>query len=360
MKNIAGIVYLLLFAVLGMAGCSNRGNRVEEPPQAESTVTPILEVNLIPTFTPTATQVIPESTSTETPTLVPTSTPVPNRAKTNVQANLRAGPGVAYQIVGVLNKNSSVVPVARTVDSQWLKLDTGAWIFADLVDEAPRDLAVERIIPAPPIATPTSPPPTEVPATVTPISISTPVPVLGDWSLPFHRNKSYLMRDGLEITVREVIYGDDERMQSYIERRSGQSCKGCLAIELQIINKDGNSKEYVTQEDFKLFNGGPDTEPYRQVRCQHADSLRSMENQGGLRALVKGLSDGSESFACFEGVESLSLNTRLAYSPVFLYENPNTPTPTPEGSSVVYTTEPIEKEQSFRTGWSVYFTLLGI
>ena len=65
-------------------------------------------------------------------------------------------------------------------------------------------------------------------------------------------------------------------------------------------------------------------------------------------------------FICFEGVESLSLNTRLAYSPVFLYEEPNTPTPTPEGSSVVHATEPRENEQSFRTGWTVYFTLFGL
>ncbi len=364
MKNITGIVYLLLFAVLGMAGCGNRGNNVGEQPQAQPTVTPIMEVAVIPTFTPTVIPVIPEPTSTETPTLVPTPTPAPNRAKTSVQANLRAGPGVDYQILGVLNENSSVVPVARTADRQWLKLDTGAWIFADLVDEVPRDLAVEANIPAPPppTATPTSPPPTEVPATGTPIPTSTPVPVLGHWSLPVHRNESYLMQDGLEITIREVIYGDDERMQSYIERRGGQSCAGCLAIELQIINKEGNSKEYITQEDFKLFNGGPDTEPYRQVRCQHADSLRSMVNQAGLRALVKGLNNGGERFACFEGVESLSLSTRLAYSPVFLYVNPNTPspTPTPGGRKVVYATDPIEKEQSFRTGWSVYFILLGI
>ncbi len=71
------------------------------------------------------------------------------------------------------------------------------------------------------------------------------------------------MRDGVEITVEEIIYDDDDRMQSYIERRGGQSCTGCLAIELHIINKEGNSKEYITQEDFKLFNGSPDTATLR-------------------------------------------------------------------------------------------------
>ena len=345
-----------------VAACRDSGSNGEGLPEPEPTVTSIIQVAEIPTFTPTAIPVVPEPTSTETPTLVSTPTPVPNLAKTNVQANLRAGPSVAYAIVGVLARNTSVQPVSQTSDRLWLKLNTGAWIFADLVDEIPLGLPVEKNIPAPPAptATPTSPPPTEVPATATPTPTKTPVPKLGDWVLPIHRNESFLMRDGLEISVREVIYGDDERMQSYIERRGGQSCTGCLAIELHVINKEGNSKEYVTQEDFKLFTGSPDTEPYAQVRCQHAGSLRSMVNQGGLRAFVKGLEDGSERFICFEGVSSPYLNTRLVYSPVFLYEDPNTPTSTPEGSSVVHATEPIEKEQSFRTGWSVYFTLLGI
>ncbi len=279
-----------------------------------------------------------------------------------MQANLRAGPGVVYALVGFLAKGTEVAPVSRTADRLWLKLETGNWIFAYLVDEAPADLPVETDIPTPPPppATATSPAPTEVPATSTPTPTSTPVPVFGDWSLPVHRNESFLMPDGLEITLKQVIYEDDERMQSYIERRGGQSCEGCLAIELQILNEEGNSKEYIVQEDFKLFNVGPDSEPYEQVRCQHAAGLRSMENQGSLRALVKGLIDGGERFVCFEGVGSLSLNTRLAYSPVFLWEDPNTPTPTPEKSSVVYSTEPIEKDQQYRTGWSVYFTLLGI
>ena len=170
MKNITPLLYLLLFAVLGMAGCRSGNNAVDELPVSEPTVTPIVQVAEIPTFTPTAIPVVPEPPSTETPTLVPTSTPVANLAKTNVQANLRAGPGVTYQIVGVLNKGTSVVPVSRTADRQWLKLNTGAWIFADLVDDESSSLAVETNIPAPPppTATPTSPPPTEVPATATP------------------------------------------------------------------------------------------------------------------------------------------------------------------------------------------------
>ncbi len=332
------------------------------PSEAEPTVKPIPEVAEIPTFTPTPPPATPKATSTEAPTLAPTYTPVISGAKTNVQANLRGGPGVAYELVGLLEEGTEVEPVSRTANRLWLKLEDGIWIFAFLVSNVPGGLPLETNIPVPPppAATATSPAPTEVPATLTPTPTSTPVPVLGDWSLPVHRNQSYLMPDGLEITLREVIYEDDKRMQTYIERRGGQSCTGCLVIELQIINREGNSKEYIAQEDVKLYNGGPESEPYQQVRCQHADGLRSMENQRSLGALVKGLSGGNERFVCFEGVESLFLNTRLAYSPVFLWEDPNTPTPTPENSSVVYASEPIEKEQLHRTGWTVYFTLLGI
>ena len=331
------------------------------PAEPIATVTPIVEVPVIPTFTPTAVPVIPDPTATEVPTSVPTHTPSQDQVRTNVQANLRAGPGVVYELAGLLAKGTDVVPVSRSADRLWLKLETGKWIFANLVNEIPTDLPVETNIPAPPrpTATATISAPTAVPSTPTPIPTFTPVPVLGDWDLPIHRNETFLMRDGLEISVLEVIYGDDERMQSYIERRGGQSCTGCLAIKLQIINADGNSREYVVQEDFKLYNNSLDTDPFSQVRCEHPSSLRSME-QGGLRAFVKGLSGGSERFICFEGVGTLSLNTRLVYSPVFLYEDPNTPTPTPEGTSVVYATEPKETEQEYRTGWSVYFTLFGI
>ena len=354
------LVYCLLLGIVVLAACRGRNGGESVPSEPEPTVTPIVEVTVIETFTPTPPPPVP--TATETPTVAPTVTPSIAPAKTNVQANLRGGPGVAYELVGFLEEGTEITPVSRSADRLWLKLEDEIWIFAYLVADAPSNLPLETNIPVPPLppATATSPAPTKVPATPTPTPTATPVPVLGDWSLPVHRNQSFVMPDGLEITLREVIYGDDERMQTYIERRGGQSCEGCLAIELQVVNKDGNSREYVVLEDFKLFNGSPDSEPYEQVRCRHASGLRSMENQGALRALVKGFSGGGERFVCFEGVESLSLNTRLVYSPVFLWEDPNTPTATPEKSSVVYASEPIEKEQTYRTGWSIYFTLLGI
>ena len=355
----AGTVFLLLVAVLVTAGCNRGRSGQEEPPTLEPTVTPLVIVVDIPTFTPTAIASAP--TPTQSPTLTPTFTPVPLQAHTRVHANLRAGPGVQYGLVGQLEEGTKVQPVSQTRDRLWLKLNTGAWIFADLVDEIPLGLPIETDIPVPPQPTPTSTPlpPTAVPVTPTPRPTNTPVPVQGDWTLPIPRNVSFLTRDGLEIMVGEVIYGNDARIQSYIERRGGQGCDGCLAVELEVVNLDGNPEEYLAQEDFKLVLDSPDGGKFQQVRCRHGGGLRSMVNPNSLGAIAQGFGH-EQRFVCFEGVPSNFLQLRLAYSPVFIYEDPHTPTPTPEGSSVVYATEPREKDQDFRTGWTVYFLLLGI
>ncbi len=287
-----------------------------------------------PALTPTAT--------------TPISTPVP-RTHANRLSNLRSGPSIQYDIVGGLEKGEQVKPVARNQAGDWLKLDSGAWIFAELVENISPGLPVETNLPAPP---PTPLLPAAVSATFTP------VPVEGDWSNPIARNKDFQSRDGLEIRIHDVIYEDDLQMQTYIERRGGQNCTGCLAIELEIANRKGNSKEYVAMEDFKLLKGSPGAEPYPQVRCQHPSALRSMANPGNLRGLVKNVGGKDERVVCFEGVAELSLNVKLAYSPVFLYEEENPPTPTPEGS-LHRSHEPKEREQPFRSGWSVFFNLLG-
>ena len=355
----SGTVFLLLVATMVTGSCNRGGGEPEEQPTLEPTVTPLVLVEDVPTFTPTP--IPPPPAPTEVPTSNPTSTPVPELAHTRVHANLRAGPGVQYAVVGQLPADTNVQPISQTVDRLWFKLDSGAWIFADLVEDAPLGLPVEKDIPAPPsaTATPTSVPPTAVPSTPTPKPTSTPVPVRGDWTVPIPRNESYLARDGLEFTVREVIYGNDVRMQSYIERRGGQNCDECLAIELEVVNEGGNPEEYLAQEDFKLLLDSPDGEQFQQVRCQHGGGLRSMVNPNSLGAIAQGFGH-EQKFVCFEGVPSDFLRLRLAYSPVFIYEDPHTPTPTPEGSSVVYATDPRERDQDFRTGWTVYFLLLGL
>ncbi len=298
----------------------------------------------VPTLTPTL--AAPKPTPTATLTRAPTPTRVPLQAHTNAGANLRSGPGVGYDVVGVLVENTTVQPVSLSRDRMWLKLGAGAWIYAALVDDIPRGLLLETHLPAPPLPT------------ATPVPTSQSVPVRGDWSLPVLKNEVFLMLDGLEIKIQEVIYEDSSRMQSYIERRGGQSCAGCLAVKLMIINRKGNEKEFLVYEDFKLLKGGPDAEPYPQVKCGNPYALRSMENPGSLRGLAKNMG-GDERTVCFEGVAELSLDVKLAYSPVFLYEEETTPTPTPVGS-LHLSHEPKEREQAFRSGWSVFFNLLGV
>jgi endonuclease/exonuclease/phosphatase family metal-dependent hydrolase len=52
-------------------------------------------------------------------------------------ANLRAGPGTTYAIVGIAKSGASVVIVSKNRSSDWYQLDTGAWIAALLVQPVP-------------------------------------------------------------------------------------------------------------------------------------------------------------------------------------------------------------------------------
>ena len=311
--------------------------------------TPIPKANVVdrsitPVLTPTP--VIQSPTSSPGPTRASSALQVIiNRAHTNTSSNLRVGPGVVYGLVGSLAENTNVRPVSRSRDGNWLKLDTGAWIYAELVDDVPSGLHVETDYPIPP------------PPTATQVPTSTPVPVLGDWLLPVPMNVPFLMQDGLEIRIQDVIYGNDKRMQSYIERRAGENCDGCLAVKFEIVNRSGNEREYLVQEDIKLLQVGPHADPYTQVKCQHPSGLRSMTNPSNLRGLAKNIG-GEERVACFKGVIELSQDVRLGYSPTYIYDDHITPTPTPQGE-IHYAYDAKEKDQEYRTGWSVFFKLLG-
>ena len=104
----------LLVAMFLFAGCRGRDGVGSVPSDPEPTVTPILEVAAIETFTPTPPP--PAPTATETATVGPTNTPAVIQARTNVQANLRGGPGVAYELVGFLEEGTEIAPVSRTAN----------------------------------------------------------------------------------------------------------------------------------------------------------------------------------------------------------------------------------------------------
>ena len=60
-------------------------------------------------------------------------------ATVNTDANLRNGPGLEATIVDSAPVGTQVTVVGRSDDDQWLELDNGFWIFANLVDILPAE-----------------------------------------------------------------------------------------------------------------------------------------------------------------------------------------------------------------------------
>lgn len=93
--------------------------------------------------------------------------PLPALAIANTNARLRAGPGTEYQQVGSVSAGTALDIVARNEAGDWYQLASGAWIFGELVDNAPT-VPVAAVIPtaaaiavaptAAPIVAPTQPP----------------------------------------------------------------------------------------------------------------------------------------------------------------------------------------------------------
>lgn len=95
-------------------------------------------------------------------------TPSPALAVANTNARLRAGPGTEYQQVGSVLAGTALDIVARNEAGDWYQLASGAWIFGELVDNAPT-VPVTAVIPtaAPVVVAPTAAPivsPTQPPA----------------------------------------------------------------------------------------------------------------------------------------------------------------------------------------------------
>lgn len=85
-----------------------------------------------------------------------TATPMPIGPIVRQGANLRAGPGTNYQVIGNATKSQPLEIVGRNSDGTWYKLANDSWIAASLVANPPAELPVAS---APP-------PPTEIPQQV--------------------------------------------------------------------------------------------------------------------------------------------------------------------------------------------------
>ena len=58
-------------------------------------------------------------------------------------ANLRSGPGVQFERVEGVAQGTGLTVVAQDASGDWLKLDSGLWVFAALVGDVPEDLPVD-------------------------------------------------------------------------------------------------------------------------------------------------------------------------------------------------------------------------
>lgn len=108
--------------------------------QAAPTVVP-----LVPTADPAA--LMPTATPAAAPVLLmlPTPTPAPTvlpQAIVADAANLRAGPGTSYAIVGNANFGESLSLAGQSADGEWYQTDGGAWVAAFLLSEPPVGLPV--------------------------------------------------------------------------------------------------------------------------------------------------------------------------------------------------------------------------
>jgi uncharacterized protein YgiM (DUF1202 family) len=69
-------------------------------------------------------------------------TPAAAQATTNAAANLRAGPGTTFNVVGSAPLGTQLNIVGRNADGDWFRLSDGSWIFSALVANPPTNLPV--------------------------------------------------------------------------------------------------------------------------------------------------------------------------------------------------------------------------
>jgi PKD repeat protein/uncharacterized protein YraI len=136
----------------------------------------------------------PTSTPTQVVTGAPTTTPQPGKpaATAITDLNIRAGPGTAYPVLGVLRAGQSAEVTGVSADSGWWQIQfSGAaeghgWLAAQYVTA--QNTGNVPVVQAPPL--PATPTPTSTPTpTATPTPTSTPV-VISDWRAEYYNNPS--------------------------------------------------------------------------------------------------------------------------------------------------------------------------
>lgn len=104
---------------------------------AVATATATIRPSSTPTATPTATAT-PSPTLTRTPRPTKTATPVPDAVVTTKTANVRAGPGLSYEIINQVNNGDPVRVIGRNAAGDWLQIvvpgQKRGWISGSLLE----------------------------------------------------------------------------------------------------------------------------------------------------------------------------------------------------------------------------------
>ena len=249
--------------------------------------------------------------------------------------------------------------MARTVDGSWLRLEDGGWIWSPLVDDVPLGLPVTRDIPSTPVPLPTP--------VLTPTPRPSPIvtsPHQGNWRDSVRKNIPFDTPDGLRITLSDLHFPNEAytRLPDYFDLRAGQTCRDCLVIVLEIENPyredppdgttmpEGNNYEYVVRQDFALFQGDPqNNQSMVQVPCSHFSAV-PLGGDELLRPIGYAYQPVLRSL-CFRHIadddNTVKREYVLAYTHIWFYDaDPDSAT----GSQP-------EREQTRRTGWTVFFAL---
>jgi uncharacterized protein YraI len=148
-----------------------------------------------------------------TPTGAPTETPGPKANTATVNANLRAGPGTNYPVVGGLQEGDTVEIVGQTGDGGWYRVERAngsfAWVFAALIEvgseSGPIPVVADADIPPTPRPAPT--------ATAAPRVVRPPTGMLEDHA-PGGKGR-LLIKNGTDADALAILTGlDDQAVKS--------------------------------------------------------------------------------------------------------------------------------------------------
>ena len=112
MRNRLPRLLTALFACVALAACADVAASLPARP------TPVPTLARLPSVTPVTPR--PTAPPTAEPVVVGTPTPAPLRGSVATNANVRAGPGVEFAIVGVLDAGALVVLESR--EGEWYQI----------------------------------------------------------------------------------------------------------------------------------------------------------------------------------------------------------------------------------------------